>query len=218
MVDERRIAAAALVVAPGLFLLSNLLHPTELATGNEPEQLAAIADDYQRWQAAHAISLASLMVFALAVAGLALLVARSNARTARAGGALGLAGLIGLGGALAIDGFAWGIAGEVWGKSDAPGKLVAETVLDDMQHSEWALMFYLTGVLWILGMMLLSLGAARAGLVPMWAAALLILGTIMVGLETSIHSNVYFVIAAAVLLAGGIAMALHLREPPEVAA
>lgn len=213
MTGERRIAAAALVVAPALFFLSNLLHPEELAVDHEAAQLAKIAEDYQRWQGAHFISLLSLLCFAVAIGALAVLV-RANVRMAAAGAALGIAGLIGLGGALAIDGFSWGIAGEVWGKSDAfkPG---AVEVLSDMQHSEWALPFYLLGVLWILGLLVLGLAAVRAGLVPMWTVALLVLGAVMVGLETSIQDNVYFVIASAVLLAGGIAVALALRRGDE---
>ncbi|HEX2087524.1 MAG TPA: DUF4386 family protein [Solirubrobacteraceae bacterium] len=213
MTDARRITAAALVVAPGLFLVSNLIHPKEFAPDNEAAQLAKIAESYQRWQAAHLISLLSLLAFAAAVAGLALLV-QANVRFAAAGAAMGIAGLIGLGGALAIDGFSWGIAGEVWGKSDAY-KPAAEVVLNDMQHSEWALPFYLMGVFWILGLLVLGLAAVRARLVPAWAVALLVLGAVMVGLETSIQDNVYFVIASAVLLAGGVAVALALSRGDE---
>ena len=212
MVRERtaRVStAAALVVAPALFLLSNLLHPEEFAPDHEAAQLAKIAESYGRWQAAHVVSLVSLLVFAIAVVGLAVVV-RANPRASWAGGALGIAGLIGLSGALTIDGFAWGIAGEVWGRSDDAGKRTAELVLNDLQHSEWALPFYLLAVLWILGVIVLGAAAARAGIVPLWAAALLGLGAIMVGLETSIQDNAYFVIASLVLLAGGIAMALSL--------
>ena len=207
---ERRLTAAALVIAPALFLLSNLLHPKEFATGHEAAQLAKIAESYQRWQAAHLITLVSLLVFAAAVVGLAVIVARANRRASWAGGALGIAGLIGLSGALTIDGFGWGIAGEVWGRSDDAGKRAAELVLHDMQQSEWALPFYLLGVLWILGVIVLAAAAARAGIVPLWAAALLGVGAIMVGLETSIQDNVYFVIASLVLLAGGVAVAASL--------
>jgi hypothetical protein len=211
--DERRIAAAALVVAPALFLLSNLLHPKEYGADHEREQLAKIADAYDRWQAAHVVTLLAILVFVAAVAGLAAIVVRSgNARAGVAGGALGLVGLVGLGGALTLDGFAWGVTGEVWARSDAAGKQAAELVLHDLQGSEWGLPYYLTGVFWILGMIVLAAAAVRARAVPAWAGALLGLGVLMVGLETSIPSNAYFVVAAAVLLAGGIAVAAALRS------
>lgn len=203
--------AAALIVAPALFLLANLIHPKEFAADHEAAQLAKIAESYSRWQAAHLISLLSLLVFAAAIVGLAMVV-RANRRASWAGGALGIAGLMGLAGALTIDGFGWGIAGEVWGKSGEAGKRTAEVVLDDMQHSEWALPFYLLGVLWILGVIVLAAAAARAGIVALWAAALLGVGAIMVGLETAIQNNAYFVVASLVLLAGGVAVALGLRS------
>lgn len=214
----RASTAAALVLAPALFLVSNLIHPKEFAVDHEAAQLAKIAESYTRWQAAHLVTLVSLLVFVGAIVGLAVLV-RANRRASWAGGALGVAGLVGLAGALTIDGFGWGIAGEVWGKSDDAGKRTAELVLNDMQHSEWALPFYFLGVLWILGVIVLSAAAARAGIVPAWAAGLFGLGAIMVGLETSIQNNAYFVIASLVLLAGGIAMAVSLRSaaPPPTA-
>ncbi|HEX8084017.1 MAG TPA: DUF4386 family protein [Solirubrobacteraceae bacterium] len=220
MRDERRIAAAALVLAPALFLLSNLVHPKEYGADHEREQLAKIADAYDRWQAAHVVTLLAILVFVAAVVGLAAIVVRSgNARAGVAGGALGLIGLVGLGGALTLDGFAWGVTGEVWARSDAAGKQAAELVLHDLQGSEWGLPYYLTGVFWILGMIVLAAAAVRARVVPAWAGALLGLGVLMVGLETSIPSNVYFVIASAVLLAGGIAVAAALRSsaPPRSA-
>ena len=218
MPSERRLTAAALVIGPLLFLVANLLHPREFARDHEAAQLAKIAEAYQRWQGAHLVTLLSIFVFAAAVAGLAALVRRHDARLGLAGGALGIAGLIGLGGVLALDGFAWGIAGEVWGQSDDAGKRTAELVLHDLQHSEWGLMFYVTPLAWIVAMVALSLGAARVGLVPWWSGWLLAIGSLMVGLEAAIHSNAYFVVSSSVLLAGGIAVAATLREPPEVAA
>lgn len=211
--DERRATLAALVAGPALFLLANLLHPKEVGPDEEAEQLAAIAEAYDRWQIAHLVSLVSLLVFVVAVFGLARLVLRAgNARAGWWGGALGVLGLVGLASALALDGFAWGIAGEVWGRSDAVGRRTAEVVLQDLRGSEYGLPYYLTGVLWIIGMIVLAAGAVRARLVPLAAGALLGLGALMVGLETSIPSNAYFVVASLVLLAGGAAVAATLRR------
>ena len=218
MDDARRVTVAALVLAPALFLLANVLHPKEVGSGNEREQLEAIAEAYDRWQVAHLISLLSLLVFTAAVVGLALLLIRAgNHRAGWAGGALGIVGLIGLGGALTIDGFAWGITGEVWGRSGAAGRATAETILHDLQSSEWGLPYYLTGVFWIVGMIVLAAGLVRARLVPLLAGGLLGLGAVMVGLETSIQANWYFVLASAVLLVGGVAVAVALRSRPPAA-
>ena len=54
---------------------------------------------------------------------------------------------------------------------------------------------------------MLAIAAARQGAVPPWAAALLALGAVMAGIETAVISNAYFIAAAAVLLAGGVAIA-----------
>jgi hypothetical protein len=59
-------------------------------------------------------------------------------------------------------------------------------------------------------MLMLAIGAARQGAVPVWAGALLALAVVMVGTETAIVSNAYFIAGAAVFLAGGVAVALPL--------
>jgi hypothetical protein len=55
---------------------------------------------------------------------------------------------------------------------------------------------------------MLAAGTARQGAAPTWAAALLALAVLMVGTETAIVSNAYFIAGATVLLAGGVAVAL----------
>ena len=93
-VDERRIASVALVLGALLFLVANLLHPKEFATGNEAAQLAKIAENYQRWQIAHLFTFAAILLFAggrrrprRAASG------RATSALALAGGVLGIAGL-----------------------------------------------------------------------------------------------------------------------------
>jgi hypothetical protein len=211
----RRITAGALVLAPGLFLLDNLLHPKEFERGNEAEQLAEIADAYHRWQAAHAIGFVSVIVFGVAVAGLAALVYRTAQRPGLIGGALAMAGLMGLAAAITIDGYTWGVLGEVSARPDADAATVA-LVLKDVQESEWSLVYYLTPLGFILGMLVLIVSAIREKLAPAWAGALLALGVLMVGTEMAIISNAYFVAGASVLLAGGAAMAWSVTTRPPI--
>jgi hypothetical protein len=199
--------AAALVVAPLLFLVDNLLHPEELGRGNEVEQVVAIADSYTRWQAAHLIGFLAIIAFTPAVLGLAFLVRRRQPTLGLIAGALALAGVIGLAAVITIDGFAWGIAGELSSTSFLGPKGGAE-VLHDLQESRWAYAYYLTPLGFIVGMLMLAVGAARQGAVPAPAAAVLALAVLMVGTETAIVSNAYFIAGAAVLLVGGAAVAL----------
>ncbi len=198
--------AAALVVAPLLFLVDNLLHPEELTRGNELEQVAIIAEEYTRWQAAHAIGFVALLAFAPAVLGLAFLVRRRQPGYGLIAGALALAGVLGLAAVITIDGFAWGIAGELSRKPEV-GPDGAAAMLKDLQESEWSYIYYLTPLGFIVGVVMLAVGAARQGAVPAWAGGLLALAVLMVGTETAIVSNAYFIAGAAVLLAGGIAVA-----------
>ena len=198
--------AAALVVAPLLFLLDNLLHPEELTRGNELEQVHLIADAYTRWQAAHLIGFLAIIVFAPAVLGLAFMVRRRQPTLGLLAGALGLAGLMGLAAVITIDGFAWGIAGELSSTSFLGPSGGAE-VLHDLQESKWAYAYYLTPLGFIVGMLMLAVGVARQGAVPAPAAAVLGLAVLMVGTETAIVSNAYFIAGAAVFLVGGVLVA-----------
>jgi hypothetical protein len=201
--------AVALIVAPFLFLVDNLIHPKEVGRHNEVEQVLLIADHYTRWQLAHVVGFLGILAFAPAVLGLAFLVRRRQPGYGLVAGALALAGLIGLAAVITIDGFAWGIAGEL-GTNSPLGPGGAGEVLSDLQGSEWSLPYYLTPVGFIVGMVMLAIGVARQGAVPAWAGGLLALAVLMVGTETAIVSNAYFIAGAAVFLVAGIAVALPL--------
>jgi hypothetical protein len=199
--------AAALIAAPLLFLIDNLLHPEEFTRGNEIEQVVAIADAYTRWQAAHVIGFLAILAFAPAVLGLAFLVRRRQPTYGLLAGALALVGLMGLAAVITIDGFAWGIAGELSANSPLGPNGAAE-VLKDLQGSEWSYPYYFTTLGFIVGMLMLAVGAARQGAVPTPAAAVLALAVLMVGTETVLVSNAYFIAGAVVFLVGGVAVAL----------
>ena len=197
--------AAALVVAPLLFLVDNLLHPEELTRGNELEQVGIIAEEYTRWQAAHAIGFVAILAFLPAVLGLAFVGRRRQPGYGLIAGALALTGVLGLAAVITIDGFAWGIAGELSRKPEV-GPDGAAAMLKDLQESEWSYIYYVTPLGFIVGMIMLAVGAARQGAVPAWAGGLLALAVLMVGTETVIVSNAYFIAGAVVLLAGSVAV------------
>jgi hypothetical protein len=205
----RYATAAAFVVAPALFLADNLLHPKEFERGNEAEQLAEIADAYTRWQLAHAIGFVAILVFAVAVVGLAYFVGQRAPGAGLAGGALGVAGLLGLAAVITIDGYTWGVLGEVSVNPRADPATV-ELALNDIQDSTWSYVYYLTPLGFIFGMGLLAAAGWRVGLLPAWTAALLGLAVLMVGTETTIVDNAYFIAGAAVFLAAGVAVAAAL--------
>jgi hypothetical protein len=53
--------------------------------------------------------------------------------------------------------------------------------------------------------------------VPAWAGVLLAVGGLMVGIETAVISNAYFITAAAVLSAGSIAVAVAIARMSDAA-
>jgi len=202
----RRATAAALVLGPALLLVDNLIHPKEYERDNEARQLSEIAQHYERWQVAHALGFVAILVFAAAVLGLAFLVRRRQPRLGLVAGALGLVGLMSFAAVISLDGFTWGVLGAV-SNSRGAAPTTAEIALHEVQQSGWSLVYYLPTLGFIVGFAVLAIAAARQGAVPPWAAALLALGAVLAGIETVVISNAYFIAAAAVLLAGGVATA-----------
>jgi hypothetical protein len=202
----RRATAAALVVGPLLFLVDNLLHPKEYTRDHEAQQLAEIGEAYTRWQLAHAIGFLALVVFAAAVLGLAFMVRRHRPTLGLVGGALGIVGLLAGAAVFAIDGYTWGVLGEV---STRPGvdRKTVELALHEVQNSGWSLVYYLPVVLWIAGVGMLAIGAARYAGIPRLAGGVLAVGALMVGIESGVTSNAYFIAASAVWLVGGVLVA-----------
>jgi hypothetical protein len=205
----RRATAAALIVAPAIFLADNLLHPTEYRRDNEAKQLAEIADAYTRWQLAHALGFLAIMIFAAGTLGLAFLVRRVQPGLGLAGGAFGVVGLLGLASAITLDGFTWGTLGHVYAKEGADSHTVA-LALHEVQQSGWSLVFYLPALAWITGLLLLAIGVWRQRAVLPWSAAVFALGSLMVGTETLVTDNADFIAGAAVLGAGSAAIGLQL--------
>jgi hypothetical protein len=205
----RRMTALALVLGPALFLLDNILHPKELARGNEARQLAEIGSHYQRWQFAHGIGLLSAVVMTGALMGLAFHVRRSQPTLGLIGGALAVAGAIGLGAGFAIDGFTWGTLGAISTERRVDSGSV-QYALHTVQYSHWLIPYYGLIGLWIAGVVVLAIGAARTA--PVWAAGLLAAGGLLVGIEGAIAANWYFVASSLVLFAGGAALALFVAR------
>jgi hypothetical protein len=197
----RRATATALVLAPALVLLDNILHPKEFTRDHEAKQLAEIGEHYTRWQLAHAIGFAGILIFSAAVLGLCFLVRRRQPLLGLAGGGLALVGLLGFASEIAIDGYTWGVLGEVSRKPGVDSQTI-QLALHDVQQSTWSLGYYLVPAAFIAGLLVLSYGLVRQRAVPPWAGALLALGTLLAGTEAGITSNAYFIAGSATFLAG----------------
>ncbi|MDX6696831.1 MAG: hypothetical protein QOE65_228 [Solirubrobacteraceae bacterium] len=203
----RRGAALAWVLGPALILADNLIHPKEYPPGHEAHQLADIAGHYTQWQVAHLLGLAAIFLFVPAALGLAFVVRRRAPLAGLVGGALSLIGALGFASVIGLDGFAWGVVSEVYQRGD---HATAQLVLHDLQHSQWGYAYYAPGAGILLGLIVLGLAGASTGALSGVVGLLLAAAGVMVGLETTIHSNSFFVAGAAVLLAAGVGVAAHL--------
>jgi len=138
-------------------------------------------------------------------------VRRSQPGLGLAGGALGVLGLLGLASAIALDGFTWGVLGEVSGRPGTDRETI-QLALHEVQQSDWSLVYYGPALAWIAGLVLLAAGVARARAAPAWAAVVFTAGALMVGTETIITDNAYFIAGAAVLGIGSTAIGLRLAR------
>jgi hypothetical protein len=198
---QRLLTGIALITGPALFFIDNLVHPEEVSRGNEATQLAVIADSPDRWQIAHLIGFVSLLFIVAAIVGLAWFVARDRPRLGIAGGALGIAGALALAFAFALDGFTWGVLGDLYGRPELDRETLV-AALTEVQGSAWALPYYVLIVAWVAGMVILAWGAAAR--IGVRAATLLGLGAVLVGFEGAVADNAYFIASSGVLLVGGI--------------
>lgn len=207
----KRITAGALASATVLFFVVNLIHPKEYTRNHEPNQIQEIAAHYTRWQVAHFLTLVAMLLFVVVVCGLAWLLYSRLDRMAIAGGLLGLWGLVCLGGVVALDGFAWAAVAQASTWPDADGRTSALT-LRAVQQSHYNLPFYVGALAWLAGMLILTIGLIRKGVIPAVVGWILALGVALVGIEAAIENNTYFIVASAVLAIGGVGVALSLRR------
>jgi hypothetical protein len=144
----------------------------------------------------------------VAALGLAFLVRRHRPGAGLIGGALAMLGLMCFASIIALDGFTWGVLGEVGART---GDItITPQALHDVQQSEWSLQYYVPALSFAIGMALLAVTAARSGAVPAWAGWLLALGAVLTGTEGLVVSNAYYVLGAAVMLVAGAGIALAL--------
>jgi hypothetical protein len=137
-------------------------------------------------------------------------VRRHSPRAGAVGGTLALVGILSFAAVIALDGFTWGVLGDVSARDPAYAAGAREA-LHEVQQSGWSYQFYVPALGFAIGMPVLAIAAARSGLVPAAAGYLLALAAVLVGTEGLIVSNAYYVVGSSVMLAAGawIAWSLH---------
>lgn len=201
--------ALAIVAGPALFFADNLLHPDELALGNEREQLAIIRENLSSWQAAHLIGFLSFIPSGVVLLGLAFMLHERRPRAAVAGAVLTLAGLLGIAFAFAVDGYAWGVLGDLSSGSRQDAATL-ETAMGELRESPWGVPYFALAGSWLIGFLVLLWAARASGFMPPALAAILALAALLVSLQGSVfHGRGYYLSSAAVLLVAAGAAAVH---------
>ena len=147
----------------------------------------------------------AILGFAVAALGLAFLVRRRNPGAGLWGGVLAMLGLMSFAAIVALDGFTWGVLGDV--SRTTGDRVVTATALHEIQQSGWSLQYYVPALSFAIGMVLLAGAAARSGALPAWTGWLFALGSVLVGTEGLIVSNAYYLVGSIVMLAGGASIA-----------
>jgi hypothetical protein len=185
----------ALIAAPLIVLVALLLHPVEKTTATA--QVPVIAAHPQRWYAAHLLLLAGCLVLVPAILELARLLRGRADRAAAAGAVLGVAGAFGLFGVVTIEGLG---SSRLVGAGLSP---VDEITAVHAVVASAAVVVPLTllGVCLCAGLVILGVGARRAGVVPVRDAVLVAASGVLLLAGFAGAQNVTR-IGAAVLLVG----------------
>jgi hypothetical protein len=206
-------AAIATIVSAAAFVADNLLHAKELAHGHAARQLAIIAEHPDRWLFAHALGFVTVAAGGVFIVAMTVIVARDRPGAAVIGGACAVAGLSANAFLLAIDGYTWGRLGAVAARpgTDAPTLAAALTAV---QESSWLSGYQALPALLAAGLGILTLAALRSGALTRTAVTAYLASVALLGLESVVHSNAFFIFTAVAYFAGGALLALALLGEP----
>lgn len=108
--NVNKLEAIALVIAPLLFLASELIHPITQTTTEA--ELASVAANYQRWYFAHILVLGAIILLPFALMGLYKITKRYAEGLSYFALALSLVGVIAVSGLTAFDLIVWQIGSQ----------------------------------------------------------------------------------------------------------
>ena len=164
---RRQVAGAAMIVAPLLFVIAELLHArfqTEAA-----KQLTAVADNTGRWYAAHVLVLLSLGLAVPAFLGLVHLLGRGRAAFGHVGLVAFVPGVVAVAAIVGMELVLWQMAQP----SANRGEMVA--LAERLNESAGIVAVFLVALLFPLAWLLVGIGLYVARTVPAWAAVLIAL-------------------------------------------
>ena len=188
---RKMVAGACMVLAPGLLLVSTLLHP-ETGT-SAASQAAAIAGDRDQWYTAHLIGLVSIVVAVPAVLGLMHMLRERRVAEGHVGGALAMVGLLAFVGLVAMEMTYWA----------ATGPLETAVLIDRVENAEGiTIPFYVMSFGFPAGMLILAYGLSAARVVGSWMAGALAGGALAMAIAFPTATEWLMVVAAGLLTVG----------------
>ena len=164
---NRQIAGAAMIAAPTVIVVAEILHPrfeTDAA-----KQLEAVAADTGRWYAAHALVLVALMLLLPAFAGLAHIIEATRPTLSHLSLIAFVPGLVVLAALVGMELVLWQMAQPVADRAE----MIA--LADRLDESARIAALFVLVLLYPVAWLLVGAGLYLARLVPRWTAVLIAL-------------------------------------------
>jgi MFS family permease len=192
---RKTICGSCLIAGPALLLFGGLLHPKE--TSNAARQYEIVADNADRWELAHWLITASMLLMVGAVLGLAHLLHEERPAEAILGGAVALVGVLAL---FAVAAAETVVIPEL-GRSSENGAPALYERIFEFGSTRWTVL--LVAVLLLpVGLVAMSYGLYRAQLAAPWAVGALGFGAVLFAVALPTGSAVVFAVGLAALFIG----------------
>jgi Domain of unknown function (DUF4386) len=200
-----------LIGAPILMLGAAIFHPPHGIQSGEMYYMAS-HDHTAAFYIAHTCFFLAATLFVPGVVGLARLVHPTHAKAAFWGCILSLMGFVGYGALDGIDYMTW-VAGKPGTGLDPTAM---QALIEEALHTYAILIpVLLVFTLLPIGLIVLGVGLARAGVMPVWLAALMPIG--MIGIAVSLQYPVALIFSGLALLASFGFVGLKLLRTPSTA-
>ena len=192
---RKAVCGSCLIAAPTLLLVGGLLHPKE--TTDPARQYEIVSSSPDRWELAHWIITASMLLMVGAVLGLAHLLHKQRPAEGILGGAVALIGVLAL---FAVAAAETVVIPELGRSSEAGAAALYERIFE-FGSTRWTVL--LVAVLLLpIGLVAMSYGLYRARVAPTWTAGTLGLGALLFAVALPTGSAVVFAVGLAAMVIG----------------
>ena len=192
---RKTVAGLCMILAPALFLVSAILAPS--SDNDAGAILRAVADDPDRFYLSTVIGIAGTVLLLPALLGLMHMLREKEVAFGHVGGGLVLLGAL-------VFMLFWGVSLMEWQMVREGADTAQMTaLLDRFMDTTGTAVFFLFGLAFTIGLIVLALGLMRARAVHWSTAVALAAGAVVLQVAFFVGSEAaYYVVAAAILLVG----------------